>query len=122
MPSVRHLNTLCPANEPSDDGHMSHQHSQNAEGGENGVYNEPGFGVQTVEPFAEDEIRESTQEEIDMDAEAQFAAARNAQYAREDASEAQLIEQVRPHPHFSFLPFSCIRGAGRKIPDTSTEP
>ena len=40
-------------------------------------------------------MRESTQEEIDM--EAQLAAARNLQYALED--EQQLIEQVRQHPH-----------------------
>ena len=54
---------------------------QNAEGEGDGVYDEPGFGAQTNEPFAdsEDEMREATQEEIDM--EAQLAAAGNAQYA-----------------------------------------
>jgi hypothetical protein len=45
-----------------------------------------------------DEMQEATQEEIDL--EAHLAAARNAQYARED--EDELIEQVRPHPHFFF--------------------
>ena len=71
---------------------------QNAEGGGNGVYDEPGFGAQTDESFAEGEImmQEATQEEIDL--EAHLAAARNAQYARED--EDKLIEQVPPHPHF----------------------
>ena len=72
--------------------------SQNAEDGGDGVSDEPGFGAQTDEPFAEDEMRESTQEEIDMDA--QFGAARNTQYALEDKLEEQLIKQVRPHPHF----------------------
>ena len=56
--------------------------SQNAEDGGNGVYDEPGFGAQTTEPFADNEMREATQEEIDL--EAHLAAARNAQYARED--------------------------------------
>ena len=31
--------------------------SQNAEDGGNGVYDEPGFGAQTDEPFVDDEIR-----------------------------------------------------------------
>ena len=64
--------------------------SQNAEDGGVGGCDEPEFGGQQASdvPFAEDEMRESTQEEIDM--EAQLAAARNLQYARED--EKQLIE------------------------------
>ena len=71
---------------------------QNAEGEGDGVYDEPGFGAQTAEPFADDEMREATQEEIELAT--QLDAAQNAQYALQDQDE--LIEQVPQHPHFLY--------------------
>ena len=74
---------------------------QNAEGGGNGVderATQPGFGAQTVQPFATVEMREATQEEIELAT--QLDAAQNAQYALQDQDE--LIEQVPQHPHFLY--------------------
>jgi hypothetical protein len=59
-------------------------------------------------PFAEDEMREPTQEEIDK---ADKLAARNLQYTLED--EEQLIEQVRPHPHLFIFPFELSQCWGK---------
>jgi hypothetical protein len=72
--------------------------SYDAEGGGNGVYDEPGFGAQTVQPFVAVEMREATQEEIELAT--QLDAAQNAQYALQDQDE--LIEQVPQHPHFLY--------------------
>jgi hypothetical protein len=69
--------------------------------------------------FSNDEMQESTQADLDM--QAQQAAERELQWKRE---EAEIIEQVRAPPHlFLFLVhYSCARGAGRHVPDTNTVP
>ena len=84
--------------------------SQNAEDGGNGVYDEPGFGAQTVQPFVAVEMREATQEEIELAT--QLDAAQNAQYALQDQDE--LIEQVPQH-YSHILRYACICFPGGRM-------